>query len=206
MDFKKAHFSSVPQIPITFFAFLFFAIWPATLPVAPAAPLTTTTSEPSPFRWPFTFIPIAAIERCITWGFLRITYFLEQILMEHVDMKGSLDSKLQIDSVCPIRIPSRNWDIFENGRKTYQSNPSCQKRPKTLTPFRPCPPLPALQLGQLGILGNSLGDNIRPMASFLELLFRLGIWMSATFLLRQYMMKLLFLLAAMRLNWFLFYL
>ena len=33
--------------------------------------------------------------------------------MEHIDMKCSLDSKLQIDFICSIRIPSRNRDIIE---------------------------------------------------------------------------------------------
>ena len=33
--------------------------------------------------------------------------------MEHVDMKFSLDSKLQIYSICSIRIPPRKWSIFQ---------------------------------------------------------------------------------------------
>ena len=33
--------------------------------------------------------------------------------MEHIDMKSSLDSKLQIGYICSIGIPSRNRDIIE---------------------------------------------------------------------------------------------
>ena len=40
-------------------------------------------------------------------GFLIITYFLERILMEHMGMKNSLESKLLINSICSIRIRSR---------------------------------------------------------------------------------------------------
>ena len=42
-----------------------------------------------------------------------ITSEMLKILMEHIEMKKSLDSKLQIYSICSIRIRSRNWDIFE---------------------------------------------------------------------------------------------
>ena len=37
-----------------------------------------------------------------------ISRFLEVILMEHIDMKSSLESKLQIGYICSIRIRSRN--------------------------------------------------------------------------------------------------
>ena len=40
--------------------------------------------------------------------FSKISQFLEQFLMEHIDIKVSLDSKLQIDSICSIRIRSIN--------------------------------------------------------------------------------------------------
>ena len=45
--------------------------------------------------------------------------------MEHVDMKSSSDSKLQIGYICSIRIISGNWDIVE---KTLQLiNTLCNK-------------------------------------------------------------------------------
>ena len=34
--------------------------------------------------------------------------------MEHIELINSLDSKLQIYSICSVRIRSRNRDIFEN--------------------------------------------------------------------------------------------
>ena len=34
--------------------------------------------------------------------------------MEHINMKSSLHSKLQINSICSIRIRSKNLDIIEN--------------------------------------------------------------------------------------------
>ena len=40
-------------------------------------------------------------------GLLKIFHFLERILMEHMDMKNDLDSKIQIYSICSIRIRSR---------------------------------------------------------------------------------------------------
>ena len=40
--------------------------------------------------------------------FIRfVSQFLDQILMEHIDMKNSLESKLQINSTCSNRIRSR---------------------------------------------------------------------------------------------------
>ena len=45
--------------------------------------------------------------------FSMISRFLEGILMEHIDMKSTLDSKLQIDYICSIRIRTRNQDIVE---------------------------------------------------------------------------------------------
>ena len=52
---------------------------------------------------------------------MTLSYFLEQIRMEHMRMKSSLDSKLQIDPICSIRIPSRNQDIIRklNLKKVY---------------------------------------------------------------------------------------
>ena len=41
-------------------------------------------------------------------SFSTISQFLERILMEHIDIKTSPDSKLQIDSICSVRILSRN--------------------------------------------------------------------------------------------------
>ena len=42
-----------------------------------------------------------------------ISNFLERIPMEDIDMKNSLNSKLQVYSICSIRIRSRKKDIFE---------------------------------------------------------------------------------------------
>ena len=41
---------------------------------------------------------------------VEILRFLEGILMEHIESKVSLDTKLQIGSRCSIRIPSRTRD------------------------------------------------------------------------------------------------
>ena len=49
---------------------------------------------------------------CFTYS--TISRFLDWILMEHIDMKCSLDSKLQIYSICSIIISFRNPDIFGN--------------------------------------------------------------------------------------------
>ena len=38
------------------------------------------------------------------FGFSEISRFLDRILMEHIETKVSLDSKLQIHSIIPIRI------------------------------------------------------------------------------------------------------
>ena len=45
-------------------------------------------------------------------GFWLITQFQEQIPMEHIDMKNSLDSKLQVYSICSIRVNFSNLVIF----------------------------------------------------------------------------------------------
>ena len=45
--------------------------------------------------------------------FSKISHFLEGILMEHIDMKNRLDSKLHVSSMFSIRIRSRKWDIFD---------------------------------------------------------------------------------------------
>ena len=37
-------------------------------------------------------------------GFSNISHFLERILMEHIDMRNSLDSKLQIYSLCSLEL------------------------------------------------------------------------------------------------------
>ena len=39
--------------------------------------------------------------------FSKIFCFIERILTEYIDMKNSLDSQLQIYSICSIRIRSR---------------------------------------------------------------------------------------------------
>ena len=49
----------------------------------------------------------------ICCGYSKISHFLERILMEHKDMKNSLDSKLQVCCICFIQICSRKRDIFE---------------------------------------------------------------------------------------------
>ena len=41
----------------------------------------------------------------------KISHFLDGILIEHIDTKSSVDSKLQIYSICSIRIRSRKRDI-----------------------------------------------------------------------------------------------
>ena len=46
-------------------------------------------------------------------SFSRISYFLERILMEHIELNCSLDSELTFISICSIKIPSRNRDIFD---------------------------------------------------------------------------------------------
>ena len=52
------------------------------------------------------------LETCCS-GFSKITLFLELFLMEHISIKNSLDSKLQIYSICSIRKRSRNRAIVE---------------------------------------------------------------------------------------------
>ena len=46
-------------------------------------------------------------------GKSRFSRFLEEVLMEHIDMKNSLESELQIYSLCSMRNPSRNQDIVK---------------------------------------------------------------------------------------------
>ena len=46
-------------------------------------------------------------------GFSEKSHFLEQILMEHIDVKNSLNSKLKICSMCFIRTRSGKWDIIK---------------------------------------------------------------------------------------------
>ena len=41
------------------------------------------------------------------YGFSKISYFLERILMEHIDMKNSVHFELQISLICSIRIRFR---------------------------------------------------------------------------------------------------
>ena len=55
---------------------------------------------------------------------LTISYFPERIVMEHIDIKVSSESELQILSICSIRTHSRKADIFDN-LKTYLTRTSC---------------------------------------------------------------------------------
>ena len=50
---------------------------------------------------------------------LYITRFQERIRMEHIYKKASPDSKLQISSICSVRIHSRKWDTFEKPLERY---------------------------------------------------------------------------------------
>ena len=53
----------------------------------------------------------------------KISHFLDGILIEHIDTKSSVDSKLQIYSICSIRTRSRKQDILEKPQQ-LNSNPS----------------------------------------------------------------------------------
>ena len=55
--------------------------------------------------------------------------------MEHTDMKISLESKLQISSICSLRIRSRKLDIFEKPQH-LSSNPSVEHFQLFLPIFR----------------------------------------------------------------------
>ena len=46
-------------------------------------------------------------------GFLTISQILERILMGHIGTKNSLDSKLQVYSMCVINIRFKKQDILE---------------------------------------------------------------------------------------------
>ena len=50
--------------------------------------------------------------RFVYIDFSKISQFLERFLTEYTDVKVSSDSKLQISSICSIRIRSRKRDIF----------------------------------------------------------------------------------------------
>ena len=43
----------------------------------------------------------------------KLSLFLERILMEHIKSICSLESHLFFVSICSIKIPSRNGDIFD---------------------------------------------------------------------------------------------
>ena len=45
--------------------------------------------------------------------FLKISRFLKRILMKHIDMKNSLDSKLKFFSIRPFRLRPTNLDIVK---------------------------------------------------------------------------------------------
>ena len=51
--------------------------------------------------------------------------------MEHVSPVCSLDSKLFFDSICFIRIPSRNRDNFKKLTKKSEKVPCCSSNPKS---------------------------------------------------------------------------
>ena len=60
-------------------------------------------------------------EKPLRWKlvtFLRISWFLERILKEHIQSISSLNSKLIIESICSIRVCSGNWEILKKSRKT----------------------------------------------------------------------------------------
>ena len=44
---------------------------------------------------------------------MKITHFLEQILMENIELVCSLGFELTLISICSIRNRSRKWDVFE---------------------------------------------------------------------------------------------
>ena len=56
--------------------------------------------------------------------FSEISHFLERILMEHIDMKNSLESKLHTYSICSIRNRSKD-EIWSKYRKSFE--PLCKK-------------------------------------------------------------------------------
>ena len=64
--------------------------------------------------------------------FLAISQFLERTLIDHIDMKNRLDSKLQFCYICSIEILSRKWDVFEKPQQ-LNSKPSIMKM--SLSPF-----------------------------------------------------------------------
>ena len=56
----------------------------------------------------------------IQWlDFWRISRALELIVLEHIDMENSLESKLQVYSICSIRLRSRKGDIAEKPLKFF---------------------------------------------------------------------------------------
>ena len=85
-----------------------------------SSPLTLGKSTQK--MWKTNQVVTGGLEICC-FSFLKISQFLERILMEHKDIKNSLDSKLQVYSICSIRINSRKWDIFEKSQQ-LTSNPS----------------------------------------------------------------------------------
>ena len=46
-------------------------------------------------------------------NFSKVSHFLERTLMEHTDMKNTLDSKLQVYSIRSIRIRSISYIFFQ---------------------------------------------------------------------------------------------
>ena len=65
------------------------------------------------------------LELCCSF-FSRISHFLERILMEHIDIKRSLDSKLQIYFVCFIRISTRKCYIVEKPEQHNSKPPASE--------------------------------------------------------------------------------
>ena len=73
---------------------------------------TVKRVEPDRRRW-WRLIWYYTVVIQVIWrsGFSKISHFLELILMEHIDTKNSLDSKLHIYFICSIGIRSRNWVV-----------------------------------------------------------------------------------------------
>ena len=57
-----------------------------------------------------------------SYSFLMISRFLERILMEHIELICSLESELNYFSICSIRIPPKNGDIFEKSSISVKPN------------------------------------------------------------------------------------
>ena len=65
----------------------------------------------------------AAREKVLNLTLSKISRLLERIIVEAIDIKNSLDCKLQIYFICSIRIRSRKRDIVEKPLQ-HNSNPN----------------------------------------------------------------------------------